>query len=124
MNIYLREIKIGFAKDAYLWCDNSINTSSFLATFEWIRRSQHYNKSISTQFVPKMHSVMARTYLKSDLFHHVLKTCERFTFIQNFERSNENNIKFDQGEDEKETDTKKAGRDLLEALKADRFSEN
>lgn len=67
---------------------------------------------------------MARTYLKSDLFHHVLKTCERFTFIQNIERSNENNIKFDQGDDEKETDTKKAGRDLLEALKADRFSEN
>ena len=59
-----------------------------------------------------MSSFNSMAYFKSNLFQFVLQQCNKFTFIQNIKRSNENKIKM--GDDEKIEE--EAGRNLLRFL--------
>jgi len=100
LNIYIREIVTGIGEKTVMWLDNKVHTHSYLQPLAWARLGQARDNGV--QYIIKSNSTTALAYFDSALFKYALSKCTSFKFIQNVERANENIVRFDWRENQKE----------------------
>jgi len=69
LNIYLREVVTGLAKNTVIWCDNRVHNINLIKYQNWVRLSQEdFNKNIDTHYVFKSMTPYARAYFDSPIY--------------------------------------------------------